>query len=301
MTDIKNPGSEPEVQDEHITLHHSGIFADDKNTALHLSAILQSTLEVAKMLELFYERLSAVVPHAGLSYACAEDDYETHFGTEATHKCTYKLMLLDSNIGELTFSRSMPFNKDDMQQLQRLTATLLYPLNNALLYRKALERAHKDPLTGIGNRAAMDKAMEQEVDLASRHATPLSIIMMDIDHFKSINDTHGHITGDIVLKNVAQCMAQSMRRSDIIYRYGGEEFLILLRNTVQSGAQLLAERIRHSVEAMRLHDEGADIKVTVSAGLTSFKENEAIHAFFDRCDQALLQAKQQGRNRIKMA
>jgi len=301
VADIKNSDSESGMQDAHATLHHSGVFADEGNTALHLSGMLHSTLELGRILELFNDHVSAAVPHDGFSYAHDEDDYEINFGGQARHKCSYKLILLETNVGELIFSRNRQFDEDEKAQLQTLSSTLIYPVNNALLYRKAVERAHKDPLTGIGNRAAMDKAIEQEVDLASRHETPLSIIIVDIDHFKSINDTYGHITGDAVLKNITDCMVESMRRSDIIYRYGGEEFLILLRNTEQSGAKLLAERIRSSVEEVNLNHGGGDIKITVSAGLTAFKENEDIPSLFNRCDQALLQAKQQGRNRINIA
>ncbi len=132
-----------------------------------------------------------------------------------------------------------------------MISALIYPLRNALLYKQAVEKAYNDPLTGLNNRAAFDKSIEQEVDLATRHGHSLSLMMLDLDRFKQINDNYGHIVGDAVLKSFADCIMECMRSSDIVFRYGGEEFVILLRNTELAGAILLAERMRKNIENMK--------------------------------------------------
>ena len=180
--------------------------------------------------------------------------------------------------------------------IENLLAGLLYPLRNTLLYQRAVESATIDPLTGVRNRAAMDSAMKREIGLALRHKTPLSVILMDIDHFKSINDRHGHLYGDQALKAVAQCAEQSVRESDMIFRYGGEEFLILLTGTDLSGAELLAERIRQNIETMSPQTDKA-IQMTVSLGVTTLIQGDDINSLFQRMDNALYRAKDAGRNR----
>lgn len=296
MAEIKNINESPGVQNSQQSFHHTGVLADANSKSLQLTGILQSALELNKILELFSDEISSVVAHDGLSYVNRDENYAISFGETALHSCSYQLVLLDKYIGELTFNRQKRFSDKEIKQLETLIAALIYPLRNALLYKQAVEKAHRDPVTGVGNRAAMDNAVEQELDLAIRHGTPLSMILLDIDKFKQINDTYGHIAGDAVLKRVADCMIESMRRSDIIYRYGGEEFVILLRTTHELGAKLLAERIRKSVESMHFKYDNFKIKVTVSAGLTSLQDGDDASSLLDRCDHALYEAKESGRN-----
>lgn len=296
MAEIKDINKSPGVQDTHQAYYHSGNVPDASSKSLQLTGILQSTLELNKILELFDDEISSVVPHDGLSYGNREEDYGINFGKEARHRCSYQLVLLDKEVGDLVFYRNTKFTDKEIKQLETMIAALIYPLRNALLYKRAVEKAHRDPLTGVNNRAAMESALSQEMNLARRHGTALSMIILDIDKFKQINDTYGHIAGDAILKRVTESMAECVRNSDIIYRYGGEEFIVLLRNTKKPGAKLLAERIRQAVESMHFKYEEFRINITVSAGLASFKKGDTEKTFLDRCDQALYEAKQSGRN-----
>ena len=301
MVEIKNINKSPGVQDTHQAYHHSGNIPDASSKSLQLTGILQSTLEMKKILELFDDEISSVVPHDGLGYDNPDENYTTFFGEEARHRCSYQLVLLDREIGDLVFYRNTKFTDNEIKQLETMIAALIYPLRNALLYKQAVEKAHRDPVTGVNNRTAMDSALLQEMNLAKRHTVPLSMIIVDIDKFKQINDTYGHIAGDAILKKVAECMAECVRGSDIIYRYGGEEFVVLLRNTKKPGAKLLAERIRKAVEAMHYKYEDFTIKITVSAGLTAFRKNDTLKSFLERSDAALYEAKQAGRNCVVVA
>lgn len=125
--------------------------------------------------------------------------------------------------------------------------------------------------------------------------------MVDIDHFKTINDTHGHLVGDVVLQRVARLLSQVLRTSDAIVRYGGEEFLLLLTGVTLSQAQRVAERARAAIEAQVIRVGDASMSVTVSMGIEAQREGEALSAAVERADAALYQAKREGRNRVVTA
>lgn len=159
------------------------------------------------------------------------------------------------------------------------------------------ELAETDPLTKTFNRRSLFQFLEAEVDRARRYGRPFSLILFDLDHFKAVNDTHGHETGDSVLVSFADLVRKNLRGSDIFARYGGEEFLVLAPETDLSGAGVLAERIRKVIED-HPHDKAG--RLTVSAGVGSFREGEDGTALLRRVDEALYAAKSEGRNRIKI-
>jgi diguanylate cyclase (GGDEF)-like protein/PAS domain S-box-containing protein len=168
--------------------------------------------------------------------------------------------------------------------------------------REALERqATTDELTGIANRRHLFAEGEREVSRSLRHRLPFTVLMVDIDHFKAVNDTHGHQAGDVVLLSVAQVLAQGLRGADVIGRIGGEEFAILLPDTDIDGAHELAERLRAEVaETVIPLASGTDVRVTVSIGASSLREGEsAVDAVLARADEALYRAKRDGRNRVR--
>jgi len=266
--------------------------------SLKLTGILQSTLDLTTILELFHDQVSPVVAYKCLSYANKEEALSLEFGNKEEYWCNFHLHLEGENIGELTFFRDTEFNDQEVSQLETMMISLVYPLRNALVYKKAIDKAHRDPLTGVNNRAAMDTDLTQELNLAKRHNSALAMIILDIDKFKPINDTYGHIAGDEILKRVAECMSDCTRGGDVIYRYGGEEFVALLRNTNQPGAKLLAERIRTAVESMQYEHDDFKVNITISAGLSSYKKDDTTISLLQRCDNALYMAKRQGRNRV---
>lgn len=168
-----------------------------------------------------------------------------------------------------------------------------------LAEQKLYNMATTDALTGIYNRREGFRRIENEAMRAARNKIPLCAIMLDIDHFKRINDTYGHQTGDDVLQGVAGLIKKSLRAFDILCRYGGEEFLMLAVETDIQNAKLLAERIRRLIEEESLN-VGAQtrIHVTVSLGVAQFQPNDSYESVISRADQALYDAKQNGRNRV---
>ena len=156
--------------------------------------------------------------------------------------------------------------------------------------------AYFDQLTGIANRRKLMEVLNKEIAYAKRYTTPLSIIIFDIDHFKKVNDKYGHNVGDLVLKEVANSVANTVRSSDSFGRWGGEEFLCILPNTKADFSFELAERLRIGI-ADSLIDDGPDI--TASFGIAQLNHLDTIDNFIARADQALYSAKEQGRNRCK--
>lgn len=157
-------------------------------------------------------------------------------------------------------------------------------------------RAMIDGLTGLWNRAYFDQRLEAEASLATRSGRALSCLLFDVDHFKNINDTHGHGCGDEALREVAATLTDALRAEDVTCRYGGEEFVALLPNTTLEGAGALAERLRRTMAERSFKTNSASIRVTCSGGVAAFSGDAAM--MVEQADQALYQAKQTGRDRI---
>lgn len=167
--------------------------------------------------------------------------------------------------------------------------------------RKLAYLATHDPLTGLYNRTELNNLLDKEFTRAERYKRELSIFMVDIDYFKKVNDTYGHIFGDITLKSVARSIQKTIRLSDLCARFGGEEFIILLPETPSSDAFSQAERLRKSIEECVISDdEGNKTNVTVSIGIASYPENgNTIDDLLKNADLALYKAKSNGRNRTE--
>lgn len=168
-----------------------------------------------------------------------------------------------------------------------------------LLQTELREQAIRDPLTGLYNRRYLSETLERELARASREDYPVSFIMSDIDHFKIINDTFGHPVGDIILQNLANQLTGHARVGDIICRYGGEEFLVILPGVSTELAQQIAERSRKSFQESRVQYGGFEIRATLSSGISTFPENGSKSTdLIAQADQAMYQAKSDGRNRV---
>jgi diguanylate cyclase (GGDEF)-like protein len=266
-----------------------------------ISSALQTTLEFNELIAIFSSKIAHQIPHSAFVYKNPEFDLEVKSGVFTRHSCNYALKVEQQQLGELKLMRNHRFSDADLQLLEALLCCLIYPLKNATLFHQALKKAYTDPLTQTHNRASFDDAITREMSLAVRNGKSLSLIFLDIDHFKTINDTYGHECGDITLVLGAKWIKENLRNSDIVFRYGGEEFVILLNGTDGNGAELLAERIRASIESHTIAFGMETLKITASLGVSALRDNDTLESFVQRADKAMYIAKNRGRNQVAVA
>jgi diguanylate cyclase (GGDEF)-like protein len=197
-----------------------------------------------------------------------------------------------------------PFNSEELRARVAIGERILDLEGRLSEARDQLEvLATVDALTGLLNRRAIQERAEAEVQRAARDGTPLSFVMLDIDHFKSVNDTHGHLVGDQALSMVARVLAANKRVYDYAGRWGGEEFLLILPRTELTDARMVAERIRASIAGASLDlPDGGRLSLRISLGVTTAPSREplALHILLQQADDALYHAKHTGRDRVEI-
>ncbi|WP_237885815.1 GGDEF domain-containing protein [Pseudomonas sp. PGPR40] len=189
-------------------------------------------------------------------------------------------------------------------RLQSLAERVAHMEEEALGYREHLEEQRQkaliDPLTGLPNRAAWGERLEHEIGQWQQQGNTLLLAMLDLDHFKRINDNYGHLAGDKVLKIIANVLRKRLRGTDFIARFGGEEFVLLMPATLPMVGAKLLETLRASIEACPFHFKGKRVTITISMGLSAFRPGEHSDLVLKRADQALYRAKNTGRNRVEL-
>ncbi len=222
---------------------------------------------------------------------------------------SHKIVLEDRQSTNGTFLNGMPVDSP-----QLLTAGDRISIGSHILklvamdhlerafHETLLDQSTKDPLTGLGNRGATLAELQSRFELSRRHGRPISVIMCDLDHFKQVNDQHGHGAGDIVLVAFGERVRQNLRGTDLAGRIGGEEFLLVLPETEMAGALLLAERLRASLSDTTHLLPTGPIQVTCSLGVAQWVQADRdAGALLGRADEALYAAKRQGRNQVVVA
>lgn len=284
-----------------LAIISNNTFEATKAVNLHnydISSALQTTLEFNELIAIFSSKIANKIPHSAYIYINQEFGLEVKSGVFTRHSCNYALKVEQQQLGELKLMRNYRFSDADLESLETLLCCLIYPLKNATLFHQALKMAYTDPLTQTHNRASFNDSMKREMSLATRNNQNLSLIFFDIDHFKSINDIYGHDCGDIALALGAKWIKESLRDSDMVFRYGGEEFVILLSDTDAAGAELLAERIRNSIEHHTIAYGMETIRITASLGVSSLRADDTVESFVKRADEAMYTAKNNGRNQV---
>lgn len=273
--------------------------AEPAQLALRILLTLQTTLCVEHLIGLFSREIRGHIPHDSISYGNEEQGLDLCYGETSRYSLIYRLIVEEQLLGHLTLSRQRPFEEAETTLLEYLLGSLVYPLRNALDHRRVMEDARRDPLTRIYNRLTFETLLRREIGLARRHSIPLSLAMMDLDRFKSINDEHGHAAGDQAIRTFVACVTANIRDTDVLARYGGDEFVLILGNTTLDGAQRVAERIRRGLES---HDcqlsNGARLRLTSSIGLAELAPGDDLKSLCERADRALALAKRNGRNRV---
>lgn len=202
-------------------------------------------------------------------------------------------------VNDVEIDRPQPLSNGDLMTTGGLVFKFIVGGNIEALYHEEIYRMTiLDGLTGVHNKRFFLEFLERELARAKRHDRPLSLAMLDLDHFKNINDTHGHLVGDTTLKRVARVIEGRVRRDELLARYGGEEFAVVLPETDLKGAQTFGETVRQQVADSSFAFDGHDIKVTVSIGVATVGPDDNVAALIREADVQLYRAKDAGRNRV---
>lgn len=272
----------------------------EQQARLDLALTLQMSLDVEWMLSKFMEHIHAYLLFDGFAYQCAQPAVQIESARQKGHSCSYQLQIEGVDLGKLEVYRGRKFVESELMLLENLLSILVYPLRNALQYKKARLQAYCDALTGIRNRSTFEESFERELHLAQRHQQDITLLVIDIDHFKQVNDQHGHAVGDELLIAVANRIQASIRTTDMLFRYGGEEFVAVLTNSDCEASYDIAERILQSVRDIELQTGSQTLGVTVSIGLACRDAQDDRHSLFNRADKAMYAAKHAGRDQIQI-
>jgi len=209
------------------------------------------------------------------------------------------LEIRDHLVGLLAYeTTSAPLQKEILFIFSRQAALTI---ENARLFTKVEEMALKDTLTGLYNRRYFLQILDYELNRAKRYRQPLSLVFIDLDHFKDVNDSFGHSVGDQLLKQAAQKLHSMFRTTDLVARYAGDEFVAILPATPAEGASILANRLQEAFSHFQMMVRGKTLQISVSIGVDTYWNDEGVGTatFIDRADRAMYEAKLQGRNRVK--
>ncbi len=210
------------------------------------------------------------------------------------------LLLRDRVLGTLILGakRANAFVDSVRSTLEVLASHLAVSLSNARMVRELETMATTDGLTGLLNKRSMLEQSEQKLAAAVRFGRPLSVLVVDLDHFKRVNDTYGHDVGDVVIRGLAEILKRQKRTTDLVARFGGEEFVVLCEQTDEHGALLLAERIREELKCTSFHSDTGRLSITCSLGISTFPAaGRSWDELFKAADDALYISKRGGRNR----
>lgn len=250
----------------------------------------------------FVEACAWLAGGAAIGVIAGGFHFQPQTGWTATLLCIASIGAYVFVVAESAYTRALKLH-EAREELRASKEELVSQLAEITKLQEQLrDQANHDSLTGLHNRRYLDSSLERELIRCGRAHQPLSLVLIDIDHFKQINDKHGHLAGDQVLKRLADLLGSEVRGSDIACRYGGEEFLLMLPGLSQDVAQERVEDWRKAFAASPARWEGIAVPATLSAGIATFPHNgTTAGALFKAADRALYQAKSDGRNKVRLA
>ncbi len=267
---------------------HNQVIAFDKMPKTSLAEQLQTTLDLDEILTIFSVEVARYFDFTGIYFTSPIVRKNLRGSRKAKKEYPFELKINGEVIGTLCYGSHSPLSMACYQVLERLHQCLFYPLRNSLQYYSVMQLAMQDALTGLGNRRYFDEQLKRATHNAKRHHSLVGLILADLNKFKMINDSYGHKTGDQMLIEFANVLRHCVRDSDSLFRFGGDEFAILVENAKGNTLNIIENRIHLALADNALLNR---YQLGCSLGTTfmSAKDNE--HSFFERADKALYSKK----------
>jgi diguanylate cyclase (GGDEF)-like protein len=265
---------------------------------LTLHQRLLGTLDLGVLINRFFGWLSEKQLVSGIEYTNPIGNISLATGNPKPHKAKYMLRLEQHYFGEISLTSQKRFSEQDLLIHEQSLGIVIHYLKNALDHQALEKIAFHDALTGVMNRNALEELLPKEIERAQRYQFDLAMMMIDIDHFKAINDCIGHIGGDEILRRVSAAIKSQLRKSDLPFRYGGDEFLLILPNTDLDGAQKAAQHIMENLTKEMSEIPNCSVSPKLSIGLAAYQHGENHEDLIRRVDNALYDSKNNGRNCI---
>lgn len=267
-----------------------------------LSSNLHENLDFYQLFNTFINELRTAVPCDSVEYENHETQNSLLNGSRGIHHCEYTLKHKDLFLGVIRITRDSKLTNSELNIIETMLAGLTLPLRNALRHQQAIRLVQRDELTGLRNGSYYHDIVDLEIKRSHRYKNPFSLLMLDLDNFDNINTQYGRQAGDAILREVADRISEKARNSDVVYRVGGDKFLVFLPNTDKAKARIAATRIKDFVlsRACILTDEHEDklISFTLSVGVVTFTRGDTVEKLIDRVDKAIFHAKILGKDRI---
>lgn len=257
------------------------------------------THDFYQLINVFISEVRRSVPCDGIKYRQERLSLNFIDGVICKHQCNYEIISGEQLLGNISFSRDREFLHSELAKIENLLAGLVQPLRRALQYQQAVRFALRDNLTGLRNGSSYYDNITQEIDRARRYKVAFSLLLINLDNFREINELYGRCAGNLVLVEVARRLEHEARSSDIIFRKGGDEFLIFLPNTAKTAAIKVAKRIKKSVLSESCGVKNTEVSFTMSIGVVTVLPNDSAFKLIGRADKALFQAKILGKDRIQ--
>jgi diguanylate cyclase (GGDEF)-like protein len=278
-------------------------WSDSAEQQLLLMQRIIGCTDIETLLSRFYRWASDLGLASGLSYTPAGETEVFSYGNRRHHSASYELSLDGSQLGSIALCRRDRFSENELLTIEQALGTFARCLRSAIEFTELQQLVTQDPLTGLGNRTSLHQWMERELSRTRRHNSPLALMMIDVDHFKQLNDELGHLGGDKILRAIASVFKRSTRGSDLLFRFGGDEFTIILPHTDCAGATEAAQQIRKNLAALSNEQMGLDVsfrgtRPDLSIGIACYQSGDTDVSLLQRADTHLYHAKAQGRGAV---
>jgi len=261
-----------------------------------LTSQLQTSLEIQQQLDIFSMYVGRLLSITGIRLNTAFGQHSAAGSSDSGHTYKSLLVLNQQCLAEVHYHSDQPFSPMQQRDLLLLEGEWLFALRNALVVARLQQMALKDPLTALGNRRFFDDTFAKAIQLSRRRQQPCALLLLDLDNFKQLNDNYGHAMGDELLIIVADCMREALRQTDSLFRFGGDEFAVILADDDADSADLVARRL---LKAINQHYKCLQYGVSASAGLAYLQLHQAAEQFFAAADRALYEAKSSGKANLR--